>query len=529
MLYPFFEQASRSPSRQRAFRRLLIVHQLVLLGVAWLGISARDRNLFELLAFTLLVCGIVEGALVLGWRLTQLPKSPSLESLLLSPLPAPLVLLGEQMVGLSLLAMLSISSAPLLALFVGLGWLDPAHAALAILFALTWGCITGFGLTWWAYEPERVRNWGERVMFVGMMVYFLVGALATEQLFRWFVGLPSYWRIWIVQSIRFTMDNNPFGVIHRMNMANEPGLGYTIFWLQVAALGAIFLFVFRAGYRLKAHYIEQNYRPIGPAKGKNRGYIGDRPLTWWAVRRVNQYPGQINLWLSLGTSLAYSLHLLLADSWPNWLDTKVFEIFERLGGISGFTVVLVLLTAVPAAYQYGLWDSSIPERCRRLEVFLLTKLSATDYLAASWWSSWNRGRGYLLTALLLWIAGWSAGRFTFVQASFALASSLALLLFYFAIGFRLFARNTESTSVGFLMTVVLPLMVWGMGSTKWAEFARFTPPGLVFYSTRGDIAIGQILVLLAMVAISAWLLRRACDRFDSELRSWYDENHGRKT
>ncbi len=87
MLDPFFEQAGRSVSRQRDFRQLLACHVAVTGFTAVFSASVRSPTLFETLGYVLLVAGIVEGALVVGWRLTQLPKSQALELLLVSPLP----------------------------------------------------------------------------------------------------------------------------------------------------------------------------------------------------------------------------------------------------------------------------------------------------------------------------------------------------------------------------------------------------------------------------------------------------------
>src|SRR5437868_95645 len=100
MFTPFFALAARSPTRQATFLRAVTAH-LLLLG-ATVGAVLRQPPAagLQLIGNVLLTAGIVEGALLVGWRLTQLPKSQALEFLLVSPLRPAGVLLGEAFVGL---------------------------------------------------------------------------------------------------------------------------------------------------------------------------------------------------------------------------------------------------------------------------------------------------------------------------------------------------------------------------------------------------------------------------------------------
>ena len=153
---------------------------------------------------------------------------------------------------------------------------------------------------------------------------------------------------------------------------------------------------------------------IAKAKTRKRGQIrmararvrvgpsmGDRPLSWWAVRRVSEYSGRVNLWLAGGFGVLYALYTVAGPLWPNWTGRRVFMIFDETGGVPVWATALVVLAAVPAAFQYGLWDSNLQERCRRLEVLLVTRLSAFDYWHAAAAAAWRRGRGYFAVALLL--------------------------------------------------------------------------------------------------------------------------------
>src|SRR5262249_19163823 len=98
-------------------------------------------------------------------------------------------------------------------------------------------------------------------------------------------------------------------------------------------------------------------RPLSGPRG-DRGTIGHRPLSWWAVRRVTEYSGRVNLWLAGGFGILYAAYVLAGTHWPPWLGRIVFEITDSKGGISMLTTGLVLLAAAPAAMQYGLWDSN---------------------------------------------------------------------------------------------------------------------------------------------------------------------------
>src|SRR6516162_6702258 len=74
MLYPFLVQAAQSPGRQQAFRQAVMVHLAILAGGVWMMTGGPP----VVLGMMLLVAGIVEGAGLVGWRLTQLPKSRAL-------------------------------------------------------------------------------------------------------------------------------------------------------------------------------------------------------------------------------------------------------------------------------------------------------------------------------------------------------------------------------------------------------------------------------------------------------------------
>ena len=144
--------------------------------------------------------------------------------------------------------------------------------------------------------------------------------------------------------------------------------------------------------RLKGHFHDRHYRPMTDTRLAQTERIGERPLSWWAVRRVMEYSGRVNIWLAGGFGVVYAAYLVAGDHWPAWMGRMVFEIFEKMGGAPALVTGLVVLAAVPAAFQYGLWDSTVQDRCRRLELLLLTDLNGGDYWHASLAAAWRRGR-----------------------------------------------------------------------------------------------------------------------------------------
>src|SRR5260370_38778134 len=178
MFYPFFALAARSPTRQKTFRRVVTGHLLVLPAVVWrLYDQGREPAATNptLLGHILLVAGIVEGALLIGWRLAQMPKSQALEFLLVSPLRPHWLLVAEVLVGCAQLALITLSGLPVLAWLVSEGFLQPLDLAPLLLMPLTWGALTGVGLTVWAYQPLAVRRWSERAVML-LILGYLVGA-----------------------------------------------------------------------------------------------------------------------------------------------------------------------------------------------------------------------------------------------------------------------------------------------------------------------------------------------------------------
>src|SRR5207237_1306321 len=84
-----------------------------------------------------------------------------------------------------------------------------------------------------------------------------------------------------------------------------------------------------------------------------------------------------------------------------WMGRAVFLLFDKWGGAPLVATALVVMSAVPAAYQFGLWDSTAQNRCKRLELLLLSELSGWDYFHASLSAAWKRAREYRGLAALV--------------------------------------------------------------------------------------------------------------------------------
>jgi hypothetical protein len=528
MLYPFFALAAQSPSRQGAFRRAAAAHLAVLAGAVWALARPAPGEPPTLLGHLLLVAGIVEGAVLVGWRLTQLPKSRALEFLLVSPLRPRRLLAGEALVGLAQLGLVTLAGLPVLALLVAAGRLDPLDPLPLLVMPFTWGALTGLGLTVWAYEPQGVRRWGERVVMGMVVLYLVVGVLAGEKLRRWLNALPPAWGARVFHGFSGLHTHNPFGVLRfwlegRVEDAWERACG-----LQAAALALVALLLARAACRLQAHFHELHYQPARDLSGLARPGVGDRPLTWWAVKRVTRYSGRINLWLAGGFGVLYALYTVAGPHWPAWMGRRVFQICDGAGGPAGLAAALVVLAAVPAAFQYGLWDSSTQDRCRRLELLLLTRLEARDYWNAAAGAAWRRGRGYFAVALILWGGAVAAGQAPARQVAAAVAAGVLLWSLYFALGFRAFARGLQANGLGMLLTVGLPLGAYGLARLGRPLLGALLPPGMVYHAAAGPASLawlpGPVLVAAVTLAVGRWSLRY-CDR---ELRRWYDRHAGHK-
>lgn len=529
MLAPFFAQAMTAPARQTAFRRAAVAHLLLVGTAVGLVLADPSPGLLQVLGYALLGAGIVEGAVLLGWRLTQLPKSQALEFLLTSPVHPRRVFLAEALVGVSRFALVQLSAVPV---FLPLLWaavINPLDLVLLIGMPFVWGAVAGLGLTVWAYETRLVRRLGEVAAMLGILVYLTVGVLAGEHLKAWLDALPGSIGDRLFDAFRALHTYNPFAVV---SFWFDPIFGVPVVAVEraelVAAVGlalAGVLFVRGMG-RLKGHFQDRHYRPISSTRVAQTERIGDRPLSWWAVRRVMEYSGRVNIWLAGGFGVLYALYLLAGDSWPAWMGRAVFAIFEQMGGAPVLVTGLVVLAAVPAAFQYGLWDSTVQDRCRRLELLLLTDLRGGDYWHASLAAAWRRGRGYMLVAVFLWAAMLIAGRATPAQVAASVAAAMVLWAFSFVVGFGAFSSGMQANGLGSFLTLGLPLLAAALARTGVPALAALVPPGAVWSALAEPPNLLWLPGPLMVGAATVWAARRVVGRCEGHLRAWYERNQG---
>ena len=521
----FFTLAAVAPHRQRSFRTVVIAH-LVMLLILFAGMLWKPAAMGPVLfGEIVLIAGIIEGALLIGWRLTQLPKSQALEFLLVSAVRPPTVLLGEASVGLTFLLFTTLAGLPILVLMAGEGLILLADVPVLLAMPFVFGAVTGLGLATWAYEPEWIRRWGEELAILGVLVYLVVGVLAGERLADWLSGLPFGWGPQTVAGLRLLHDYNPFGA---MQFAMEVPLSWAwqrLTWVLSLGAGTAIVLLARCALRLHGHFNDEHYRPAALHDQGRREPVGAEPLTWWAVKRVSRYSGRINVWLAGGFGILYAAYILAGPNWPAWMGRAVFEIFDRLGGLPMLATALMLLATVPAAFQYGLWDCNAQDRCRRLELLLLTELDGTSYWHAATAAAWRRSRGYFILAVFLSLTAAWAERIAWTQALAGISAGIILWGFYFTLGFRAFTRGTQANQLGLILTLMLPLATCLLAHSDWCRLAILLPPGSVYFGSTDSPGLWWMIGPLS-VGVTLLIARRALLQCESDLHRWYDKHHG---
>jgi hypothetical protein len=470
----------------------------------------------------LLILGIVEGAILIGWRLSQLPKCRFLEYFFVTPIQASRLFAFEAVIGVGWLLLVTLSGFPLLTILIVEGFVGWADLLALLGMPATWGTVVGLGLTAWSYEPMLLRRWGGRLFAIGLCVYLFIGVVAGEHIGQWLALLPDTISRWFFNGFEALHRYNPFAVMafwfeQPVAVAWDRMVG-----LEVAALMALLTTAAVAALRMRPHFEDLHYGLRQTSQGGGQPNIGDRPLTWWALGRVQRYSGRLNLWLASGFGFLYALYIVCSDVWPPWLGRGAFVIFDRAGGVPVVTTALVLLAAVPAAFQYGLWDSHVTTRCRRLELLLLTGLEARDYWRASARAAWCRGKGYFAVALVLWLAAWTAGTIGVQEFVGSVFAGVALCFLYFALGFRAMCRGKKTTVLAFFLTVGLPLLTLFFYRLGFEELAAWAPPAIIYQSSLGVSfwKCGSGIMLWSSIALV--VSRRALVHGHAELRLWYE-------
>ncbi len=264
MLQPFFATAMRAPARHLTFRRTVALHVLLLTCLGWAAAKAESAATLSAVGQLALIIGIVEGAALVGWRLTQLPKSQALEFLLVSPVQPRRLFFAEALVGIARFALVCLAGLPvLLAMMLG-GVIVPLDLWALGLMPFAWGVVAGLGLTVWAYEPHSVRRVGEIIATFGVLVYLVVGILAGENLRMWLSHLPPSIAEWCYRAVMTFHHGNPFGVMRNWFVLKQGPAAVWPAFVEVNILAALLAvgFGLRAAFRLKGHFHDRHYKPL---------------------------------------------------------------------------------------------------------------------------------------------------------------------------------------------------------------------------------------------------------------------------
>ena len=530
MIRPFFAIAMLAPARQLTFRRVAVGHALFLSLTAWLTAANGTPHGVTNFGYVLLALAMVEGATLAGWRLTQLPKSQALEFLLVSPVQPKRVFAAEALVGLSRFALVWLGGLPVFLALILSGAIAPVDLWPLAALPFVWGAAVALALSAWVYETISVRRIGELCGLFGVLVYLSVGVLAGERLVQWLDNLPRPVAKVLFESVLFFHEMNPFGVMRYWFAAGavEWIAEERLFGLLAAGLALTLLVGLRGASRLKGHFHDRHYKPIDSSRKSQLEAIGDRPLSWWAVRRVMEYSGRINLWLAGGFSAIYAAYLVAGDDWPAWMGRLVFQLFDNWGGPPTVATAMAIMAAVPAVFQYGLWDATVQDRCKRLELLLLTDLSGRDYWLASRAAAWRRGRGYLAIACMLWLAMGLSGYSTWPGVVASAVGGLSLWAFCFAVGFRSFATGNQTSGLASIITLGFPLMLYGLLRAGYGGWAGLLPTGLCHLPAMAAWNWTWPLGLAGTLGLTYWLTRTGLRNCDRDLRAWYDANQGMK-
>ncbi len=516
------------------------------LVITLVSIAAIDQGpveLVERLTWTQFLLAVVCGGFLTAWRVTQLPKTRAYEFYLLTPASDWELVAGEMVAGMCRTAVVVLATAPLMAALWGTGWLSGAGCLALLVVPLVAGWLSGLLMAVVAFEPMWFRRLVERLVLLVVLVYLVVfgllGHFCMPKIIAWWSGLTGTPAATFAQVGATTRYLNPFRLLGAVSQETEPGLALRLAVVTAALMLVILLCFARLVVRLRAHYTEENYAHSA-GRRQSRRSIGQNPLSWWTWRRVSQFRGHINLYLTWTTLVLYAAWMLLEDRWPTWLAMSQLQMIRGLGGEALLSVAALQLAVVPMAFLNGLWDSNSQQRVQRLELLLITPLAGRHFLQASAVAAWTRGKGYAVGAIGIWLAAVLSGRIQWFEAAGIVLLGACYLLLCFAVAFRNFARVESDQSVtvrGLVWSIGMPLLtvaLFQMGSHAWAAA---TPLGGVFMlSLPGaeraswvNCSLPTVWFIAGTIAAtsligSLLLLKSAVRNFDREIHDWFEAN-----
>ncbi len=526
----------RRTSQSFGLRGAAIAVVLILAVWIWIGSVGYPLLAAHRLATTLLMSGLVAGGCLTGWRLAQFPKSRSAEFQLVTPASDAKIILSQASAGLLRTVLVIAAAAPFIIAAWGAGWIDLAQAAALAVVPILAGTLAGALLAVVAYEPVWLRRLLERLVLVAILVYLLLfGLLGSYFVPRFYAWKSDVGRSQLIARMQ-TLEAwiNPFRLMREIGGYPATDFAWRALSISLFLGTLILLCWWRLTVRLRTHYYEENY---GAARHRRTGIfqLGSNPLSWWTARRVSRFKGNINLYLAWATVGLYSCWMLYRESWPHWLALNQLKLIESAGGEAMLAAACLHLALVPTAFLAGLWDSNMQERSGRLELLLTTPLAARQFLLASLRAAWMRGRGYLLAAIVMWIATATAGRISWNSCIVLICLSLAYAALYFATAFAHFARAVTDkavTSRGMVWAVLTPLLTVGLFLAGLPRIAALTPLGAVYIlatpqatwlSAYGLESSQMFSLVLAQITccfgIAYLIARRSLANFDDEIRA----------
>lgn len=87
-------------------------------------------------------------------------------------------------------------------------------------------------------------------------------------------------------------------------------------------------------------------------------------------------------------------------------------------------------------------------------------------------------------------------------------------------------RGLHANGLGMLLTVGLPLLVFGADRLGWQAVGTALPPGLVHGAATESIGLAAALGAVAAAWLTVATARRTLRDGDAELRRWYDRHAG---
>jgi hypothetical protein len=113
-----------------------------------------------------------------------------------------------------------------------------------------------------------------------------------------------------------------------------------------------------------------------------------------------------------------------------------------------------------------------------------------------------------------------------MQAAAGMSAGAILWGFYFTLGFRAFASGRHANQLGIALTVMLPLVTMLLAHTEWRNLAVLLPPGSVYFGSTELTNLWWLIGPLSIATFTLWLARWSLRHCETDLRRWYDQNHG---